>query len=63
MIDIKRSEEMTSHVFKGHLEDLLKDYKRVIMINLVRQSKKEEDGLTLALVKLLHMHKENDLLR
>ena len=54
---------MTSHVFKGHLEDLLKDYKRVIMINLVRQSKKEEDGLTLALVKLLHMHKENDLLR
>lgn len=63
VIDIKRSEDMTSHVFKGHLEDMLEDYQKVIMINLVRKSKKEEDGLTLALVKLLHLQKEHERLR
>jgi|TARA_B110000285_G_C15115265_1_gene613669 hypothetical protein len=44
-ISIKRSQELTAHVFAGHLNDMIKDYSRVVMVNLVRKSKPEEDKL------------------
>jgi len=42
VISIKRSEELTSHVFDGHLQDILHDYNRVVMVNLVKKNKDDE---------------------
>ena len=36
-IYIKRSEELTSPSFEGHLDDISQDYNRVVMINLVKK--------------------------
>ena len=52
-ISIKRSLELTSHVFDGHLENLIADYNKVIMVNLVKKTKKDECQLTEALISLL----------
>ena len=52
-ISIKRSKELTSHVFNGHLEDIVNDYHRVLMINLVSKVKRDEAKLTQELVELL----------
>lgn len=38
VISIKRSEELTSNVFEGHLQEISSDYKRVVMINLVKKN-------------------------
>lgn len=46
IISIKRNEGLTKNVFNGHLQDILDQYTRVIMINLVRKSKPDEDKLT-----------------
>ncbi len=47
IISIKRSEELTKHVFEGHLRDLTKDFNRIVMINLVKKSLKDEEKLAL----------------
>ena len=50
---------MTAKVFESHLLDLLSTYKKVLLINLVRKSKLEEDKLTQGLVSLLKMVKSS----
>ena len=42
IISVKRSENLTSHVFEGHIQDIINDYTRVIMINLVKKNKIDE---------------------
>lgn len=49
-INILRSLPMTASVFDAHLLDLLASYKKVLLINLVRKNKPEEDKLTKGLV-------------
>jgi len=46
---------LTSHVFDGHLNDIITDYNRVVMVNLVKKNKPDEQMLTKALVKMLEM--------
>ena len=59
-INILRSLPMTAHVFEAHLLDLLSTYRKVLLINLIRKSKVEEDQLTQVLVSLLKMVKNTN---
>lgn len=59
-INILRSLPASAHVFQNHLLDLLSDYRKVLIINLVRKSKQEEDKLTQGLVSILKMVKTAD---
>jgi synaptojanin len=52
-ISIKRNEDLTSQAFDGHLNDLTSSYTRVVMVNLVRKSKQDEDKLLQALLRQL----------
>ena len=40
-ISVKRSLELSQNVFKGHLNDITKDYNRVLMVNLIRKKNPE----------------------
>ena len=42
--------ELSESVFKGHLDDMIKDYNRILMINLIRK-KNPEAKLTAELQK------------
>jgi hypothetical protein len=46
---------MTKHVFEGHINNIIDDYGRVIMVNLVKKMKKDECKLTESLMKLLEL--------
>lgn len=48
---------MTEHVFKGHLCDLLANYKKILMINLVKKSKTDEEKLMRGLTQMLKLVK------
>ena len=37
IISVKRTEKLTSHVFEGHIQDIINNYQRVVMINLVKK--------------------------
>ena len=50
MISIKRNEHLTSHVFDGHLNDMIEDYNRIVMVNLVKKNKPDEYKLTQSLI-------------
>lgn len=42
IISVKRNESLTSHVFEGHINDIIDHYQRVVMINLVKKQKIDE---------------------
>lgn len=60
-ISIKRNEHLTKHVFKGHVDSIVDDYGRVIMVNLVKKKKADECKLTESLMKLLELHPNRNL--
>jgi len=60
-IYIKRSRELTSHVFEGHLNDITSDYNRVVMINLVKKGLPDEAKLSENLQILLNSHPRKDV--
>ena len=61
IIDIKRPEHLTSQAFLKHFNSLITDYKKVVMINLTKKTKPEEDKLRVSLEKLLHWHRIENL--
>jgi len=53
IISIKRPENLTKHVFQKHFIDLLVEYDRVQMVNLVKKRNEQEKKLAEALISLL----------
>lgn len=56
-IEILRTYRMTEHVFKGHLCELLESYRKILMINLVKKHKPDEEKLMRGLVQMLKVVK------
>lgn len=49
-IEILRTFQMTESVFRGHFSDLMANYRKVLMINLVKKNKTDEEKLMRGLV-------------
>mmetsp|Transcript_12774 Transcript_12774/g.21586 ORF Transcript_12774/g.21586 Transcript_12774/m.21586 type:complete len:331 (-) Transcript_12774:1912-2904(-) len=52
-ISLKRSEHLTKKAFVGHFDDMKRQYKRIVMINLVKEHNLGERALTERLVSML----------
>ena len=50
---------MTESIFCGHLNDLLGNYRKILMINLVKKNKIDEEKLMRGLVQMLKLVKTN----
>ena len=61
IISIKRNEDLTSQAFEGHMKDLVDDFSRIVMINLVKRDNHGEEALTESLIKLLKMYPKREV--
>ena len=60
-INLLRTEELAKPMFRKHFDELLSDYNKVLLINLVRKSRPEEHLLTTSLVKMFKLIKNSKL--